>query len=493
MTTYVPTDKQIDAHCAPEQFLGFGGAMGGGKSRWLCEAAKQFSVLFPGNFGVISRQSGVVLRVSTMEVFFNEVLPEGGDEWRALGCHMNHSEGILEFRALNPVSKIWFTGLDNDNVERIKSLNLGFFGIDEATEVSESIYLMLCTRLRRAGIPREFRKGMITANPEAGWVKRRFVDQALPNHRFVFANYLDNPHLPSDYSALFETMPLRWRQKYLNGSWAAASGLIFKEFNPTFHVIPYRESLPGWKYVRGLDHGSQNPTACVGLYYGEPSKDELTDILGDRIQAMHPLFKDYPVILAHRLYYGPGLISAHKEGIAETFIGTPLSVPTFADPSIWSSHGHEKLTMGGKSEEWTIYDDYSSEPKAVLGLTRGNNQLLAGLDRVSTLLLIGHLFFMNHPSLEPLIGAAGEIRSYAWKESRTDDVNSPEEPINANDHACDALRYALMSLPPIVKLEQKIVPYNSFQAARLRAQKFKRELKGKMGVRVDKHGFLRSV
>jgi hypothetical protein len=55
--------------------------MGGGKTRWICESAKQLAVKFPGNFGVVARQSGPVLKLSTMEVFFEETLRVGSEEW----------------------------------------------------------------------------------------------------------------------------------------------------------------------------------------------------------------------------------------------------------------------------------------------------------------------------------------------------------------------------------------------------------------------------
>ncbi|MHA2069419.1 MAG: hypothetical protein ACXABY_34085, partial [Candidatus Thorarchaeota archaeon] len=126
-SAYIPNPKQVEAHCADDQFVLYGGAMGGGKTRWICESAKQLAVKFPGNFGVVARQSGPVLKLSTMEVFFEETLRVGSDEWKALGCKFNKAEGLLTFEGLNPPSKIWFTGLDADNIERIKSLNLGFF------------------------------------------------------------------------------------------------------------------------------------------------------------------------------------------------------------------------------------------------------------------------------------------------------------------------------------------------------------------------------
>lgn len=471
---YIPNEKQVIAHTAEARFVGYGGAMGGGKTRWLCEAAKLLSMLHPGNFGLIARQSGPALRLSTLEVFMTETLIPGTEEWKQLGCKWRKSEGILEFTALDPPSKIWFTGLDSDNVERCKSLNLGFFGLDEATEIAESIYLMLCTRLRRKHIPSSHRKGMITANPEAGWVKRRFLDQTLKDHIFIQANYKDNPHLPDDYHELFATMPATWREKYLEGNWGAVSGLVWKEFNPERHIIPFRVLPPEWNYVRGLDHGQQNPCACLGMAYGYPDKLELDNILGqERIDTMHKAYNNYPVIIADRLYHSPGLVGDHRKVIYDTFKDKLLaSIPTYGDPSMWRKDRSRKIVgKAGRTKEvpYSIADEYLEEPNPLAGLIKGNNIVDVGVNRVATLLNIGHLYFMDHPSLDPLIGEAGEIRSYAWKQPRTDDMDWPEEIDKRRDHACDALRYAVMSLPPINVIESKVIPYNSFMEVRKRA------------------------
>lgn len=445
--------------------------MGGGKTRFICEVAKAFSVRFPGNLGVIARQSGPTLEVTTMEVFFTETLPEGGKEWKALGCKWNRSKGILYFTALNPPSKIWFTGLDRDNQERVKSLNLGFFCIDEATEVAEHVFLMLCTRLRRPNIPEVFRKAVVSANPEAGWVKRRFVDQKLPNHRFVQANYKDNPHLPEGYHKLFETMPLVWKEKYLYGNWGAVTGLIYRDFLTERHVIPYGELPPEWRHIRGLDHGQQNPAACISAGVGY--KDwQLRELIGDeRYESMSGLFEDYPVLIFDRLYYSPGLVSDHRAAIAKMW---PEWVgPTYGDPSMWRKD-REKLLSDGRRIEYSIADEYREHPYPLVGLVRANNVVDAGINRVSQLLRIGHVYFMDHESMEPLIGQGGEIRSYSWKRPRTDDEDWPEEPEKKRDHAVDAVRYAVMSLPPLKVAPKKVVPFNSFAAARQRAIAAKR-------------------
>src|SRR5574343_1597481 len=475
--TYIPHQKQIEAHCAAEQFIGYGGAMGGGKTRWLCEMAKFLSLKFPGNFGVIARQSGPVLENTTMEVFFSEVLIPGSEEWKQLGCVFQKDLRMLSFEALSPPSKLWFTGLDKDNTEKVKSLNLGFFAIDEATEVSENIFLMFMTRLRRAHIPKIYRKGIISANPEAGWVKRRFVDQQLANHKFVFALPKDNPHLPEDYAELFDSMPTRWRSKYLEGSWDAASGLVYKEFDRKIHVIP-DQSLPKfWKRIRGLDHGQQNPTAVVGIALAQETPEDLIPFIGEeRLAYIHPDYQHYPYLFVERLYYSPGLVVEHKERIAKVFKDY-ASKGTYCDPSI-RRKDRQKMIVDSKGAqkfvEHSIFDEYLELPYPITDLVVGNNDVRVGIDRISTLLMIGHVFFLDNQSLLPLIGETGELLNYEWEETKDMNEAWPEEPKKTNEHALDAFRYAVMSLEkPAPK--GKIVPWNSFEEVRKRAQSWKKE------------------
>ena len=473
--------------------------MGGGKTRWICEMALLLSARYPGNLGLVARQSGPALRLSTQEVFFDETLIPSRDpdsDWIKLGCKFNKSEGILRFEALDPPSKIWFSGLDQDNLERIKSLNLGFFAIDEATEIAEATFMMLCTRLRRKGVPRESRKGMITANPEAGWCKRRFVDQKLPNHLFVQAGYKDNPYLPEDYHHLFDYMPLQWREKYLHGNWGAVSGLVYKDFDWERHVIPSQDIPPEWRYFRALDHGQQNPCSCIGFAYGYPDKIQSEQLLGEeRMKLMNPKFDSYPVIVAYRMYYSPGLVTDHRAEIDHLFRDIERPGSVYADPSIWK-RDREKLLSDGKPIPFSIAQEYGEHPYPLRGLVRANNQVLAGVNRVSTLLRIGHLYFMDNASLYPLVGESvdrrldgatdsvvGEIQSYAWRQPRKEDEDWPEEPMKRNDHACDALRYGVMTLPPLKAEDPKLIPYNSFMAARQRALADKR---GKRGLTIRK-------
>ena len=49
---YKPTDIQLNAHLSLTRYKLYGGAMGGGKTKWLCEEAKDLSLKYPGNRGV---------------------------------------------------------------------------------------------------------------------------------------------------------------------------------------------------------------------------------------------------------------------------------------------------------------------------------------------------------------------------------------------------------------------------------------------------------
>lgn len=468
--------------------------MGGGKTRWLCEMAKFLALKFPDNFGVLARQSGPVLETTTMEVFFSEVLIPGSEEWKQLRCEWNKQDRMLTIGALSPPSKIWFTGLDRDNTEKIKSLNLGFFGIDEATEVAENIFLMFMTRLRRKHIPRVYRKGMVSANPEAGWVKRRFIDQKLSNHKFVFSLAGDNPHLPEDYAELFDTLPVRWKEKYLLGNWDAASGLIYKEFNRKIHVIP-DQTLPAfWKRIRGMDHGQQNPAAVVGIALAQESPADLAEIIGEeRLPFLHPDYQHYPYLFVERLYYSPGLVVQHKERIAETFRGY-ASKGTYCDPSM-RRKDRQKMVMDSKGKpgyvDYSLFDEYLELPNPISDLCIGNNDVRIGIDRVATLLMIGHLFFLDTPQLGPLIGETGELLNYEWEETKDLAQVWPEKPKKVDDHALDALRYAVMSLEkPAPKT--KVLPWNSLDEVKKRAQSWRKEQGKTKGLQLS-NGRMRRV
>ena len=219
---YIPTEKQRLAHIAPEKYVLYGGAVRGGKTVWLCMEGLQLSLEYPGNVGYLCRHELTSFRRTT-QVTFEKFVPEE--------IIKQHHQTENFYKLVNG-SIIYYGGLGDDErgLNRLKSMELGWFGIDQAEETSESHFLFLMSRLALM-LPHIRRKGLLTANPAPGWVKHLFIEQKKHNHIFIPALPKDNPYLPEDYEAeLREFYPAELVKQLLEGDWDAleAGNYLFK-------------------------------------------------------------------------------------------------------------------------------------------------------------------------------------------------------------------------------------------------------------------------
>lgn len=218
---YKPHSKQRQAHASLMRYLLYGGAMGGGKSVFGCMEGLMLSLEYPGNVGLIGRWELSSLKRTTLVEFFRFCPAE-------LIKHHSKAEGKIE---LINGSVIYYMGFKPSSgvnlIERLKSLALGWFFVDEATEVPKEIFDILKTRLRLrlpdGTYPRY--RGLLASNPEPGWVRSTFIEQSLDGHVFIPALPEDNPFLSPDYvTELEKTLPPELIQKYLKGNWDVIIG-----------------------------------------------------------------------------------------------------------------------------------------------------------------------------------------------------------------------------------------------------------------------------
>ena len=216
---YIPSPKQEEAHRVPQMYKLFGGAVGGGKSFWLCAEAIFAAIEYPGNRVFMCRKYATDFKTSTL-ITLKKLLPYG-----LIKSH-NTQTGNIE---LINGSVIEYGGLGNaEDVERLRSCEYGLICIDEATEIPYEGFLMCQQRVGRwclpsGKYPRSFI--LLASNPDFGWVKEQFIDN--PGEDFVFIQSLptDNPHLPEDYIArLRKTYPEEWVLRFLEGDWNALGG-----------------------------------------------------------------------------------------------------------------------------------------------------------------------------------------------------------------------------------------------------------------------------
>jgi phage terminase large subunit len=221
---YQANARQQLFHAAPETNKLYGGAMGGGKTWAICAEAIALSCDYPGNRGYICRHELTSFKRST-GLTLDLLLT------RANLVKRHHQTD--HFYLLHNDSVIYYGGLGDDlnAIDKLKSMELGWFAIDEASETTEAFFLMLGSRLRLQ-LPGIKYFGILASNPDPGWLKQRFIDQKLPDHIFIPALPRDNPDLPAGYvDRLKELFPEDWQRRFLEGDWSAFEG--------TNNVFPY--------------------------------------------------------------------------------------------------------------------------------------------------------------------------------------------------------------------------------------------------------------
>lgn len=214
---YSPKPKQILAHSNRAKYLLFGGAMGGGKSWFLCAEAIRNAMKYKGNRLVIIRKELSVLRRTIMVTFFSICPPE---------IIKSFNQSTLTVTFINDSMLIFMdANISKDPLlNKLKGLEIGWAGIDEANEVSIEAYRILKTRLRwvlsDGKCPRyEIR---LTSNPEQSWLIQTFIQSDNTDEVYIQSLTTDNYSEDSEYFRImkeaFKDNP-QMMNKYLYGDW----------------------------------------------------------------------------------------------------------------------------------------------------------------------------------------------------------------------------------------------------------------------------------
>jgi hypothetical protein len=215
-TRYDPrrNSKQVEFHSAPETNKLYGGALGGGKTAALINESIQLLLDYPGNFGLLMRKTWPSFRdtdLPQLEKFMD----------RGLVADWNHSNKTI---ILINGSKLRYGGIGPgaDDWTSFMGGEYGFIALDQAEEFSETEFRMLSTRLR-LNLPGIRYYILLTCNPDPGWLKERFIEKNLPDHRFIPALPTDNlANLPPDYiEKLKQILDENQIKALLHGDWEA--------------------------------------------------------------------------------------------------------------------------------------------------------------------------------------------------------------------------------------------------------------------------------
>lgn len=219
---YVPTRKQRQAHRTRATYVLYGGSVGGGKTAFIVNESIFHCLKYPGARVLMCRNELVSFRRTTLLTLL-DFLP------LQLVLEHNKTECVFHFKN---GSQLYYTGLGDDinSIQKLKSMELSMYAIDQAEETTEQFFHMLNSRLRLS-IPNIKYKAFLTCNPTSGWIRDRWIDTSREDHAFIAALPSENPHLPSDYEEnLRKILPEELVAAWVEGNWdlIASDNAVFK-------------------------------------------------------------------------------------------------------------------------------------------------------------------------------------------------------------------------------------------------------------------------
>ena len=428
--SYKPLPKQAEFHGMGKKYRFFVGGWGNGKTSAGCVEALSLALEYPGCVGLICRKTRPELKATTQHHFFHGGggLEDSGDFTgvpQELIRSFNKTEGKL---TLINGSIIHFWPLDEP--QKLSNINLGWFLIDQAEEVSEEMFQMLQGRLRQANSPR---CGICLCNPNGhDWVWKRNVylkgGGAYADHGMVHAKTTDNPNLPADYVASLMNMPEAWVKRFVEGSFDVFSGQIWPEFDRDIHTVRPFPIPDHWDIVEGIDHGRRNPTAVLWAAF-----DELGNcfIFDEHYEAGRRVGYHAQKVLEKRAYYHMPIYTVIDASAAQKDPNTERSViDEYWDYGIVTipSDRHVPARIN-RVAEWMMLDPEHAHP--LTGETDTDGE---GYPRL--------YIFQN------CVNLIEHVAQYQWKKHPpTAETDAKEQPLEKDDHDVDAMGYILMTRP----------------------------------------------
>jgi phage terminase large subunit len=248
--SYMPTPKQLLAHNSKKRYILYGGAMGGGKTRWICEHIKFHMIQFPGNRGYIGRKVYSDFKLSTYLQLQKALEP-----YMQAGLIKENKEDKV-FHFWNK-SDLFYGQFDDDSesgTNRLFSSEFGVIACDEAWELSEDQFKKAGTRLRHKcsqGVNPLY-QFVMASNPAQNWLKDRFILKPNPlTEDFIQSLPKENPYNPEDYEAQIRDLfrgDEKFIQAFLEGNWDAIGS-----FDDLFTMEMLKPQLR--KEIKVLDTG----------------------------------------------------------------------------------------------------------------------------------------------------------------------------------------------------------------------------------------------
>ena len=251
----------------------YGGAAGGGKSVLGCawQIARRLS--FAKSHGLIIRQTRKDF-YSTVLITFNKVaeLINMGTGW---SFTINEQKDEIQFSngSIIFIRDGAFKPSD-PQYDRLK-LEVMDAWIEEGTQVDERAYIAIRPRIREHHGGSQS-KLLITTNPGAGWIKRRFIKNndgkqpKLEEHQHIIqALVSDNPdkEFAINYAESLSQLDPVTKRMYLDGDWDVTinENQFFWAINREKHIVHEKVFNPRQRFILSFDFNIDPCTMIVAV------------------------------------------------------------------------------------------------------------------------------------------------------------------------------------------------------------------------------------
>jgi phage terminase large subunit-like protein len=428
---YVPHAKQIDFHSSPAKTrLYIGGNRSGKSFGNVAECTYWLTKQHPYRRIPVGDYEATRGRINTVDFIngadkillplFKQLIPPSFLKNGAWEDSYHRASRVL---TLNNDSFIEFLSYESD-LDKFAGTSRHFVSYDE--EPPEAIYTENKARLIDTKGHQWF---SMTPVEGMSWVYDTiYLPGKEGNEDFHITEISmdENPYLSADAVREFlEGLDENEKAARGKGQFIEMGGKIYKNFDPKpggLHVLD-REGLRFPRNVPigiSLDHGFNNPTALL----------------------WHALLPEGKVVTFHERYLSGEVVSSHARYVHE-FNRVNRIQPSIliADPSIKNT---DPITGTSILQEYVKFG---------LPFSLANNDVKAGIERVSSYLVPragGESLWRITKDCKNTIR---EMARYKWStyQSKKLDAryNRKEDPHKKDDHACDSLRYFLMSRPEL--------------------------------------------
>lgn len=414
------------------------GPAGTGKSRACLEKMHLVALLNPGCRLLMVRKTSVSL-TSTALVTFREHVAKEALSNGVVTWYGGSQQEAAQYRYSNG-STITVGGMDR--ATKIMSSEYDLAYVQEATELSETDWEMITTRLRNGATT--WQQIIADCNPDTPthWLKVR-CDQGRT--RVLESRHEENPRLYTDagelteqgaaYMAKLDALTGVRYSRLRRGLWVAAEGMIYAdEWDPAIHLVDHSPIPDDWPRFWAVDFGYNHPFVCQR--WAEDPDGRL-------------------ILYGERMMTGK-TVDEHAVGI--------MAAVSRPDPGYRHPDGEERLAHHGRI--WTeprpraLVCDHDAEGRAQLrkqlGLTTtaANKKVIDGIQAVQRRLRRAgdgrpRLVFMrdslDHAPDPVLVEAkrptrtVEEIPGYVWAVKPGGSLK--EEPLKEMDDGCDTARY----------------------------------------------------